>query len=157
MHNYVYDKIGLEFKKRVVEEDLVRELEAGGLPGFGLLLGWLRKNVVDLSSLDESRLTLPVFWNRKEDRCPICLEDLVEDTLVLSCMHVFHRACVRTEFVDRCPLCKMTLNDLSWIEGRKARMERVKNYNQDEEEEEENRVATPERNAMTLRKRKRRT
>src|SRR6185312_2930759 len=110
-------------------------------------------------TVEESRLTLPSSWKKKgEDRCPVCLEEAVGDTVVLSCMHTFHRSCIPRDLVERCPLCKMTMNDLSWLESRKARMERVKNSWQEEEEEEEDDrpiATTPERNSMTLRKRKR--
>ena len=57
------------------------------------------------------------FWedvalSKKMDDCPICLESLEGETVLLSCTHVLHAACLtkylQREDLGRCPLCRQT-------------------------------------------------
>eukprot|EP00918_Siedleckia_nematoides_P095330 GHVU01209291.1.p1 GENE.GHVU01209291.1~~GHVU01209291.1.p1 ORF type:complete len:198 (+),score=18.96 GHVU01209291.1:24-596(+) len=41
-----------------------------------------------------------------EAECPICLESVWTDQVVLSCQHVFHRDCVSGTRNRKCPLCR---------------------------------------------------
>jgi len=47
-----------------------------------------------------------------KDECPICLEYLSNDDLVLKCNHCFHKACIK-DWIKKnptCPTCRIILN-----------------------------------------------
>jgi hypothetical protein len=45
----------------------------------------------------------------KPDCCPVCLDELTEDDIPLSCSHYVHRSCVISWGKDICPVCKQQI------------------------------------------------
>ena len=49
------------------------------------------------------------FIGEEEYKCPICLEEMKENTITIKCDHKYHQDCIKTWFDTgklKCPLCQ---------------------------------------------------
>ncbi|CAK9063497.1 unnamed protein product [Durusdinium trenchii] len=91
---------------------MVSFVGVGNMLGAMLRRGLLRsRGAAPVGCLEDS--TVPVVEVEEDYECPICLEEVDEESGVMTkeCHHIFHRQCLKhwLQVNSTCPLCRLSL------------------------------------------------